>query len=39
MNKVDNFFEILAVGLDSISIETIKKCLKENEINNRIRGY
>jgi diguanylate cyclase (GGDEF)-like protein len=36
MNKEDNFFEILAVGLDSISIETIKRCLKENEINFRI---
>jgi diguanylate cyclase (GGDEF)-like protein len=36
MKKNDNYLEILAIGLDSFSIETIKKSLRENTLKYKI---
>jgi DNA-binding NarL/FixJ family response regulator len=36
MKNKDDCFEILAIGLDSLSIEIIKNCLTENGLNYRI---
>lgn len=36
MKKKDGYLEILAIGLDSFSIEAIKKSLRENKVKYRI---
>jgi tRNA G37 N-methylase Trm5 len=36
MKKKDEHLEILAIGLDSFSIEAIKKSLRENKLKYKI---